>query len=216
MTRSALSLIQALAGLDELPGTDSAWRASVQLTRMPGNVRDRLRISQQVAVRVALHANVPALVVAVIHELFDEHLAMLSRDARHASIVHPTARGAVADRAVLEQLCAMGKVRASANGSRVFLERRGRRQRDALRQSSERDDQLSGVAHSRVPQRIASTAAPRRFPARRRSSASLACASANDSTAGRRSRLAARAMNSSPSARVRLATEDTDRSPQSS
>jgi hypothetical protein len=60
-----------------------------------------------------------------------------------------------------------------------------------------------------------STAAPLSLPARRRSRASLARSSASASTLGRIPISPASARNSTPSRRVRLATERTDRSPQS-
>ena len=56
---------------------------------------------------------------------------------------------------------------------------------------------------------------PVKRPCLKRSRASFAFASSKTSTPGRRSRRAAICMNSSPSARVRLATEQIDRSPQS-
>ena len=61
-----------------------------------------------------------------------------------------------------------------------------------------------------------STAEPRKLPSRRRLSASFACSRAKGSTCVRTGTVGASARNSSASARVRLATERSTRSPQSS
>ena len=113
--------IQARAMIDELPTADAGRGMHLQLTDIRGNIGDRLGIGEIVPACKMLHPQVPAAIVAVVHQLFGEDRRMLAGDSRHAAILSAGPERPMACRAGPEKLRATVQIRAAVQGVEQLL-----------------------------------------------------------------------------------------------
>ena len=112
VTVGALIRIQLLAQLFARTVADVERAVAREACRVGGDVRDVLRVREQAAAGVMLHANVPSRLMAIVDELSSQNAEMLATDARDAAILRAMAHRAVAHGTIPENRGAVLQIRA--------------------------------------------------------------------------------------------------------